>query len=56
MPPQDRVIKVSLGAADRVSRIGSRLEATPHLWGLIAILYAFVAVFALVVVLNLAHP
>jgi hypothetical protein len=56
MPSQDRVIQISLGAADRVSSIGSRLEATPHLWGLIAILYGFVAVFALVVVLNVAHP
>jgi hypothetical protein len=44
-----------LGARDHVSSIVSRLEATPRLWGFIAILYAFVAVFALVVVLNVAH-
>jgi hypothetical protein len=56
MTSQDRGIKISLAVEDRVSSIGSRLEATPHLWGLIAILYAFVAVFALVLAFNVAYP
>jgi hypothetical protein len=33
-----------------------QLRATPHLWGLIALVYAYLALFALVVVLAVTHP
>jgi hypothetical protein len=39
-----------------VASIQSRLEATPHLWGLIGIVYAYLALFAVAIVLTVAHP
>ncbi len=45
----------SFGAERLVGNFRRRLGATPHLWGFIGIVYAFVALFALVVVLDVTH-
>ena len=46
----------TLFARDRVASMLGRLHATPHMWRLIALVYAYLALFALVVVLAVAHP
>ena len=40
----------------RVRGFQRELAATPHLWALIAIVYSYLALFALVVVLAVARP
>jgi hypothetical protein len=54
--PEPGEIDTSFAAGSRVANLQSRVEATPHLWGLIGIVYACLALFALVVVLDVAHP
>jgi hypothetical protein len=46
----------TLLAPDPAATIKSRLQATPHLWGFIAIVYAYLTLFAVVVVLAVVHP
>ena len=37
-----------------VDRMHERLNDTPHIWGLIAVIFAYLALFSLVVVLTVA--